>query len=350
LRFLSVFRIAIFILTSAAIFARADEISLKNGDRLTGEIIKSDGKTVSLKTDYAGTVEIDWKAIVSLSSEKPLYVQTGPKTTMQGTVSTQDENLVIKPSSGAIQTVAKSKVQALRSEAEEASYERTQNPGLLQGWTGGVTVGFGLTGGNSETKNLALGFTAVRTGKNDKISSYANSVYATDDLATPSVTANVAQGGARYDHDFDGILFGFGSADFMSDALQALNLRSVLSGGLGLHAIRRDTTTLDLLAGGNYTRENYTTLSRDLAAATLVEQLMHKLGGSTVVNQKLAFYPDFTNTGEYRASLDFGLATKINKWLGWQNAFTDIYVTNPPVGKKRNDLLFTTGLNVSFTH
>lgn len=28
----------------------------------------------------------------------------------------------------------------------------------------------------------------------------------------------------------------------------------------------------------------------------------------------------------------------------------DIYVTNPPAGKKLNDILLTTGLNVSFTH
>jgi len=35
-------------------------------------------------------------------------------------------------------------------------------------------------------------------------------------------------------------------------------------------------------------------------------------------------------------------------WRG-QNAFGDIYVTNPPTGKKQNDILLTTGLNVSFT-
>ncbi len=46
-------------------------------------------------------------------------------------------------------------------------------------------------------------------------------------------------------------------------------------------------------------------------------------------------------------TFNFGTVTKISKWLGWQNAFGDIYVTNPPVGKK-NDVLLTTGLNFSF--
>jgi hypothetical protein len=44
-----------------------------------------------------------------------------------------------------------------------------------------------------------------------------------------------------------------------------------------------------------------------------------------------------------------GTVTKISKWLGWQNQFGDIYVTNPPAGKKQNDVVFTTGLNIAFT-
>jgi hypothetical protein len=37
----------------------------------------------------------------------------------------------------------------------------------------------------------------------------------------------------------------------------------------------------------------------------------------------------------------------MNKWLGWQNSFSDIYVTNPPLGKKQNDIILTTGLRVT---
>ena len=131
--------------------------------------------------------------------------------------------------------------------------------------------------------------------------------------------------------------------------MQGLNLRSVLGGGLGLHVINTNVTTLDLLGGLNYTRESYTTLSRNFAAVTLGEELMQKLGVSTVLNEKLYFFPDLNQTGEYRATFNVGTVTKLSKWLGWQNAFGDIYVTNPPAGKKQNDILLTTGLNVSFT-
>jgi hypothetical protein len=36
--------------------------------------------------------------------------------------------------------------------------------------------------------------------------------------------------------------------------------------------------------------------------------------------------------------------------LAGKNTFSDVYVTNPPAGKKTNDVLFSTGLSLSFTH
>jgi hypothetical protein len=60
--------------------------------------------------------------------------------------------------------------------------------------------------------------------------------------------------------------------------------------------------------------------------------------------------PDLSQTGQYWGTFNFGTVTKLNKWLGWQNSFGDIYVSNPPVGTKKNDLILSTGLNFSFTH
>ena len=71
---------------------------------------------------------------------------------------------------------------------------------------------------------------------------------------------------------------------------------------------------------------------------------------NTLLTEKLYFFPNLNETGEYRGTFNFGTVTKISKWLGWQNAFGDIYVTNPPAGAKQNDILLTTGLNFSFTH
>ena len=334
--------------------AFADQVVMKNGDRLTGTIEKFDDKSLLIKTDYAGELKLDWSAVQQVTSSEPLHVSLSNGQTVKGIVTTTDGNIAVATSTGTV-TEPLASVQKLRSENEQSLYEKSLHPGLLQGWQGGVNVGFALTRGNSETKNLALAFTADRKTLRDHWGLYANSVYATNDAAgaTPNTTANAVQAGTRYDHDVAKRLFGFVNADFQTDALQNLDLRSVFGGGLGLHAIKSDRTILDFLGGVNYTRENYsgaTGFDRNLIAATLGEEFFHKLGLSTVLTEKLYFFPDFNESGEYRATFNFGTVTKINKWLGWQNAFGDIYVTNPPAGKRQNDILLTTGLNISFTH
>lgn len=348
---LSVLVLTFVLLTPMALFA--DQIVLKNGDRLTGTIEKSDDKTLIIKTEFAGEVTVQWSAIQEITSSQKLHVNLNNGQTVSGTVTTADGNLAIATADGKTVTEPKESVTKVFGEAEQAAYERSLHPGLLEGWQGGANVGFGLTRGNSQTKNLALAFTADRKGWRDKLSLYTNSIYATNDApgATPSTTANAVQGGARYDHDLTPRIFGYVGADFQTDALQTLDLRSVFGGGLGLHAIKNDRTTLDLLGGINYTREKYTALdSRSFAAVSLGEELNHKLGMNTVLTQKLYFFPNLNDTGEYRATFNFGTVTKISKWLGWQNAFGNIYVTNPPAGAKQNDILLTTGLNFSFAH
>jgi hypothetical protein len=131
--------------------------------------------------------------------------------------------------------------------------------------------------------------------------------------------------------------------------------------------INNDSTTFNVLGGVNYTHETYSNgtevlpvttppifasygVTNRFVALTLGEELNHKLGKSTVVTENSYFYPDLQQTGEYRGVFNFGTVTKISKWLGWQNQFGDIYVSNPPIGAKNNDLILTTGLNFSFTH
>jgi putative salt-induced outer membrane protein len=357
--------VVLIVLLGVATGAFADQITLKNGDHLSGTIVKSDGKTLVLHTEFAGDVTVQFAAITQITSDKPLHVALKDGQTVVGAITTSDGKIEVATKSGAPVEAAKENVVAIRNDADQLAYEKTIHPSLLQGWNGGANVGFSLTRGNSQTENLSLAFNAARATKTDKLTLYTNAVYGTNNLAVPSTTANTEAGGIRYDRNINPRMFAFVGADFMSNALQGLNLRSVGSLGLGYHALKSDRTTLDFLGGGNFTDENYTqtvtnptppppTLTtkvvHNFAGLTLGEELTHKLGKSTVLAQKFYFYPNLTQTGEYRGTFDLGLVTKISKWLGWQNQFSDIYVSNPPEGAKKNDVVLTTGLNFSFAH
>ena len=359
--------IALIVFLGLASAAFGDQIILKNGDHLSGTIVKSDGKTLVLHTEFAGDVTVQFAAITQITTDKELHVALKNGQTVVGPITTSDGNLEVVTKSGAPVETPKESVVAIRNDADELAYEKALHPSLLEGWNGGVNVGFSLTRGNSQTENLALAFNAARATSTDKLSLYTNAIYGTNQLATPSTTANTEAGGIRYDRNINPRMFGFVSADFSSNALQDLNLRSVGSVGLGYHAVKNDRTTLDFLAGGNFTDENYTEMLvtdatttppttatmkviHNYGALTLGEELTHKLGKSTLLTEKLYLYPDLTQTGEYRGTFDLGLVTKISKWLGWQNQFSDIYVSNPPEGTKQNDVVLTTGLNFTFAH
>lgn len=347
---------------------KADQINLKNGDRLTGTVVKSDGKTLVLHTDAAGDVTFQFDAIAGIKTDQEVHVGLKDGKTAIGPVTTADGKLEVATKTGPVEAPP-AEVAVIRNDAEQAAYEKSLHPGLLHGWNGGVNLGFALARGNSETTNLGLGINLVHPTEKDKTTIYLTSVQTYNDLASPSTVANLITAGIRYDHDLNPRLFAFVGADFMSNALQDLDLRGVYGGGLGYHAIKSDSTTLDFLAGLNYTHETYSNgpvntpittpptfssygITNRFAALTLGEELMHKAGKSTVITEKGYIYPDLSSgySGQYHAEFDLGTVTKISKWLAWQNQASDIYVSNPPAGKKTNDLIITTGLNFSFTH
>jgi putative salt-induced outer membrane protein YdiY len=345
----------------------ADQITLKNGDRLTGTVVKSDGKTLVLHTDAAGDVEFKFDAIEDIKTDAELHVSLKNGKTAVGAVTTTDGKIEVATKTGGTVEAAKDEVTLIRNDAEQEAYDKSLHPGLLHGWNGGANVGFSVARGNSETENLALAINAVHPTIDDKITLYVSSINTQNNLATPSTVANLVTGGIRYDRDLNPRVFAFGAADFMSNALQFLDLRQVYSGGFGYHAIKSEGTTLDFLGGLNYTHETYSNGTEVLpvttppvfisygktnkfAALTLGNELNHKVGKGTVITQNFYFFPNLQDTGEYRVTFNVGSVTKISKWLGWQNQFADIYVTNPPTGAKSNDVVFTTGLNIAFTH
>jgi putative salt-induced outer membrane protein len=366
LRRLQAFILTAFLVMASSLFA--DQVTLKNGDRLTGSVVKSDGKTLVLHTEAAGDVTIQFAAIQEIKTEKELHVTLKGGKTAVGPVTAADGKIEIATKTAGTVEAPAGDVTLIRNDAEQAAYDKSLHPGLRHGWTGGANVGFSVARGNSETENVALAFNAAHASLNDKITLYASSLYTKSDTPPPSsVSANLETGGLRYDRNVNPKLFVFGAADFMANALQFLDLRSVYTGGFGFHAIASDKTTLNFLGGINYTHETYSNgaeilpvttppafesygVTHRFTALTLGEELNQKLGKSTVVTENFYFYPNLQQTGEYRTNFNLGSVTKISKWLGWQNQFGDVYVSNPPTGSKNNDVIFTTGLNFSFAH
>jgi len=348
---------AFIVVTVTASFA--EQVMLKNGDRLTGTVLSMDGKKLVLKTTYAGEVSIDWAEVNRFSSDNlPLVVTKSDKQVVSGTVATEGSEIVVTTPQGP-QTFPRSDVATMRSPADQAAYEKSLHPGIMEGWAGGGNFGLALARGNSDTTNLALGFNAARKTSNDMWTVNAASLYSTDNKLN-ATTANSFLGLIRYDRNISKRWFVFGVFSGMYDELQQLNYRFLPGAGLGFHAIATDRTTLDLLGGFGYTRESYYNGTvNNLATATLGDEFVYKISKTTTFTQNLYYLPSLnqpnyvpfpgqSHPSNYRVNFTAGIATKLNGWMTANVNFLDQYVSQPVPGNNKNNVIFTTGLGFTF--
>jgi small nuclear ribonucleoprotein (snRNP)-like protein len=235
----------------------ADQVTLKNGDRLSGTIVKTDEDKLEMKSEFAGDVKLPWSAVVAIVSAEPLHVALKNGQTIVGVVTSKDEKFEVAAPSGRIEA-PKAEVVAVRNNAEQDVYMRMEHPRITDLWSVLLDTGLNLTRGNSESSSFALTGKAARVTKRTKISLYSTEIYSRSTLlGVSNTTASAIRGGARVDVNLRGRSFAFGLADFEHDRFQDLDLRSVLGGGLGYHLIKEKDRTFDVFGGITYNHESY---------------------------------------------------------------------------------------------
>jgi putative salt-induced outer membrane protein YdiY len=350
--------------------AYADQVVLKNGDRLSGKIVTGDGKTLLLKSEFAGDVTIQWDAITDIESSDNINITLKDGTRLSGKVTTRDGKFVVAgaPAAATPSVAAKEAIVVVRNDAEQHSFdvetERMAHPKFQYFWNGTLDTGLALTRGNSETANFTLAAKAIRETPRDKLTVYGDYIFANNSSVPPSVTtANALDAGLRGDLNFRTHLFVFVFTDFQTNQLQHLDLRSVFGGGFGYHLIKTANTTFDFFGGISYDRDSFGAYNltnptpppalllfpssvQNSAEAVLGEEFDAKLSKRTALTERFSFYPNLSHTGDYRFQLDSTISTQMKRWLSWQATFSDRYISYPPVGLKANDLLLSTGLRV----
>lgn len=327
----------------------ADQVVLKNGDTITGAIVKKDGDKLTIKSEFLGEVSMPWTAVKSVRSDEPLTVELPGGERVAGKVTTAGDNLEVTTPAG-VKPAPLTAIGAMRNPAEQRTWERLQHPGLLELWTGFFDTGFALARGNARTDTLTTAFNATRVTRKDKISVTFNQIYGTARVNDISNTvASAIRGGWAYNRDLTPRFFVATLNDYEHDRFQDLDLRFVVGGGAGFNAVKRDRTTLSFAAGGDYEHESFMQgLNRNSAEANFGDELVHKFTSTTNVTQSFRFFSNLSQTGEYRINFDLGAVTALKKWLGWHVTASDRFLSNPVFGRQRNDLLISTGLRLSF--
>ena len=337
------------VLLLAGVCLRGDQVTLKNGDRITGAVVKKDAKTLTVKSALFGTVTMPWDQVAAIATDKPLVVVLPSGDVRDARIATRADRVEIVTAEGPRES-SLADIVALRDADEQRAYERLLNPGWTQLWAGAATLGLAGTNGNAETGTLTVGLNAARVTRADKAAVYFNAIRASAQIAgVEAATAQAIRSGWSYSRNTGGRLFVNAFNDYEYDRFQSLDLRFVLGGGLGYMAWRGERGRLDVLGGAAYNREKFDTLTRNSGELYFGDEFTYKLNSVTSVYQNLRAFPNITDTGAFRVNFDLGGNTRLTRWLTWNIAISDRYLSNPIPGRKKNDFLYTTGVGVTFT-
>jgi len=328
--------------------AWADQVVLKNGDTLTGSIVKKDGDKLTFKSEFLGEVSMPWAAVKSLVSDTPLTVVLTGGESVSGKVSTSGDTLQVaapSPKSAPLSGVAN-----IRNPAEQRSWERLQHPSVFELWSGFFDIGLALARGNARTDTLTTTFSATRVTRKDKFTANFNQIRGTARInGITDTIASAFRGGWIYNRDLTPRFFVTTINDYEHDRFQQLDLRFVAGGGFGVNAVKNEMTVLSFSGVADYERENFKMdLHRNSAEASFGDDLLHKLSAASSVTQSFRFFSNLSNAGEYRVNFDLSGVTVLKKWLAWHVTASDRFLSNPLPGRQRNDLLLSTGLRLSF--
>ncbi len=338
-----------------ASIAAADQIVLKNGDRVTGSVVKKDAKTLTVKTQHFGTVTVDWDQVATITADTPLTVVLPGGKTVQGTVTTNNGALEVK-SGAATETAPLAEVTALRDAAEERTYQRLLKPGWLDLWTVNGAFNLAAANGNAKTFTLVVPVTAVRTTRGDKTTLYFNSIRSSALVnGVTSATARAVRGGWAYNRNLHPRVFLNVFNDNEYDRFQNLDLRVVVGGGAGFAAWTGERGRFELVGGFAWNREKYDPIPplqpfvRNALQSYWGDNFNYKLNSRLSLTQSYRMFntiKDSANTaagGGYRQNADMSVTAQLTKWLTWNAAASDRYLNNPVPGRKKNDIVYSTG-------
>ena len=151
----------------------------------------------------------------------------------------------------------------------------------------------------------------------------------------------------RYDRNIGPKEFAFLFAHFEADELRELDLRKVFGAGIGRCVAATDRTRFDVFTGASFLQESFANHPQRRAGELLFGQMSSFSPTDRIeISETAALFPNLTDTGEHRWTMESTAAVGLNHWLAWEITFTDTYISNPPFYVPGNNLQLSTGFRL----
>jgi putative salt-induced outer membrane protein YdiY len=223
----------------------ADEVNLKNGDRLSGKIITMGDGNLVLETSFADKITIKWAEVASIKTDSALNLVLADGTAFQGIPQLSEaETMILK-----LDSVAEPVVFDM---SQIKSINPPEEPPVRL--TGQVNVGFNKSTGNTKTEKIHVDGEIVARTKKNRYTAGGQYNRSEDDN---DKTEDNALGYLKYDHFLSEKLYFYLNGLFEKDKFKDINLRTTVGPGLGYQVFESDLMNLSFEAGPSYVNTDY---------------------------------------------------------------------------------------------
>lgn len=340
-----------------ALPGKSDVIVFKNGDQLTGTWVRvQDGKVV-FNSENLGEVSIPVAKMQSFSAAKPAVMILKGGQTIRGELSLAASGEWEVRAEGEAKTLASSGAEAIYPQElyEQKSSARGFRP--LNNWKGNGDFGTSLVRGDRQAATISVGVNATRRqpdlpGLTERwrTNYFLTTLFATTRrIPGARTSANSFSSGLRQDFLFTPYNFVFLLAQLDHIQAQSLDLRQIYGIGLGRDLVRSRRIALNLLGGTTLVKERFQNgIRRQNIEALAGEKLALQLFEGVSVEHRLSFYPNLSETGEYRVDTYSSLRARVSSRLSFNLGFTSRYLSQPLPGRRNAEIIVTTGFGYRF--
>lgn len=311
------------VLTTIPFPVQAAVVVLKNGDRITGLIVKMQDKKLEIDPEYSSTnITIDWEDVRSITSERPMSIQHFGDVEMPENVGQRLRDRII------LETL---------EEGGPIRLEDVRSINLAEhDYYGYISAGGNQTSGNTQTQ--ALNLSGSLTYRKDEHRFILDGKY-NRAQADHKDTANNGSISFKYDYFLTRRLFTSATNLSETDQFQDLSLRNTTSLGLGYDILASKQQLLSVAAGPAAVYQDFTTTPATVTpSATWALRAEFRFRGDDVILfHKHQGFKDLGHGSGTRVNADQGIRVKITD--NWRVNFEyDIrYNSLPVAGKKTTD-------------
>jgi putative salt-induced outer membrane protein YdiY len=320
--------------------AFGDELYFKNGDHLTGQIVRMTDDKLVFKSQGTGEVTVNLSDLRTFSSETPLEIHLKDGTAYHQPVGTAEPNgisIATQPKPFAL-----SQVTAINPPAKPKPK-----------WTGSISGSIAVVSGNTKTTSYAGSIGVVRRSEKDRLSGNADIVRSEreTDAGDKDVTENWWKLKAQYDYFFFKQFYGFVNGRYEKDTIALLDRRVVVGGGAGYQWIEKPQVSFSTNLGLASLYEKYDDAGNTTNSTTSLQAgynfQVTPLKGLAFLHD-LAYYPSLEDFSDYflTSSAELRATMLKNLYASFRVIFD--YDATPAQGRQDTDVKYLFSIGLTF--